>query len=165
MKEKGPKTRREKPAGTPTLRLPLQDRLVPPTPAQAEGPPPDADTVTKQVGFDALAGDGDEEVKAFLVILDDPHLRHLHDRVIQLGPKTMIGRASNLELHFDDPALSRIHACVYLDDDGQWILSDLGSQNGTFVNSRRVKTVELNDGDKIHLGQTTFKFVVSYPLE
>ena len=37
-------------------------------------------------------------------------------------------------------------------EDGQWILVDVGSRNGTWVNGERVGRATLKDGDEMHLG-------------
>ena len=56
-----------------------------------------------------------------------------------------------------DPKIPRSHAELR-DRDGQWILVDLGSSNGTRVNDRRVEQHPLRDGDRIQLGRTTIIF-------
>jgi len=42
----------------------------------------------------------------------------------------------------------------------QYVLEDLGTRNGTFVNSQRVQRHLLADGDTIRLGQTLFTYRV-----
>jgi DNA-binding CsgD family transcriptional regulator len=64
-----------------------------------------------------------------------------------------VGRATDAALRLDgDPAVSRLHAlCERLD--GGWRLSDLGSRNGTYVNSIRVTDpVALRPGDEVRIG-------------
>src|SRR5207249_12165904 len=48
-----------------------------------------------------------------------------------------IGRLSSMEVQETDPSISRIHAEVVFSDQG-WILRDLGSTNGTYLNGLRV---------------------------
>ena len=58
----------------------------------------------------------------------------------------------------DDPSVSGRHARVSADAHG-FIIADLGSTNGTFVNGRKVdQPTRLTDGDLIALGQTQLKF-------
>jgi HD-GYP domain-containing protein (c-di-GMP phosphodiesterase class II) len=57
-----------------------------------------------------------------------------------------IGRLDNLEVAIDHPSLSRRHAEVYATERG-WMIHDLGSTNGTFVNGVRVGRTEA----KLHL--------------
>ena len=55
-------------------------------------------------------------------------------------------------MQLDDAGASRAHAQVTPTDDGAYVLEDLKSRNGTFVNGRRVDRLELQSGDRIHIG-------------
>jgi HD-GYP domain-containing protein (c-di-GMP phosphodiesterase class II) len=70
-----------------------------------------------------------------------------------------IGRLTDLEIQLDDPSVSRLHAEVYLHDDG-WMIRDRGSSNGTQVNGVRIGRTpqKLEVGDLIHIG--TFRLHV-----
>lgn len=57
----------------------------------------------------------------------------------------------------DDLRVSRTHAQI-TNRDGQWLLIDLGSKNGTFVNARSVSTHPLRDGDEIRIGGSNWQF-------
>jgi pSer/pThr/pTyr-binding forkhead associated (FHA) protein len=57
----------------------------------------------------------------------------------------------------NDSKVSRSHADLR-NRDGQWLIVDLGSSNGTKVNGRRVDHHPLRDGDRIQLGGTTLLF-------
>ncbi|MCA9753121.1 MAG: FHA domain-containing protein, partial [Gemmatimonadetes bacterium] len=62
----------------------------------------------------------------------------------------VVGReGEGLPLH--DTAVSREHAVVVRGDDG-WLVRDLGSSNGTFVNGRKVEERRLRSGDLIRFG-------------
>lgn len=69
-----------------------------------------------------------------------------------------IGRDASCDLVLADPACSRRHALVRQGSDGNWIVSDLGSANGTFVNGRPVRETPLLVGDKIQVGNTAVSF-------
>jgi pSer/pThr/pTyr-binding forkhead associated (FHA) protein len=56
-----------------------------------------------------------------------------------------------------DSKVSRLHAEMQVRE-GQWVLVDLGSRNGTFVNGRRIRQHPLRDGDRLQLGEVTFSF-------
>lgn len=76
--------------------------------------------------------------------------------VVELpGDVVRIGRHAESELRFDpegDRAVSSRHAVLFYQD-GQWIVRDLGSTNGTYVNGRRVHgDTELRAGDRIGFG-------------
>jgi len=75
------------------------------------------------------------------------------------GQRMTLGRAweSSLLLPEDDLTTSRRHAEIYFEG-GQFIINDLGSMNGTFVNGRRIQSEVLRPGDEIRLGNTLFRF-------
>ena len=62
---------------------------------------------------------------------------HAGDR-LQLVPEVRIGRSESCELVLDDDYISNMHAQLSHTEDGQWVLQDMGSTNGTFVNSQRI---------------------------
>lgn len=79
-----------------------------------------------------------------------------------LVSKITIGRATskaNWEVALQDPSVSRPHAQLELIDD-VWVISDLGSANGTFVTGTRIyeKGRVLHDGDLIAFGSTLVLF-------
>ena len=80
-------------------------------------------------------------------------------RVFELtdGP-TSVGRAPDNVLWLDDPGLSRRH-CEFRRSGAQWLLRDLGSFNGSFVNNLLVTEHTLRSGDRIQLGSTVLYFV------
>ena len=72
------------------------------------------------------------------------------DRVIPLhGDGYRIGRDAALELAIDHPAVSRQHALLQRQG-RKWILQDQGSTNGLWWKGRRVRELELRDGDRVH---------------
>ena len=44
------------------------------------------------------------------------------------------------------------------EDVGRWIIADLQSANGVFVNNRKIVETELHDGDRIELGDVVMTF-------
>jgi hypothetical protein len=67
-----------------------------------------------------------------------------------------IGRALECDLTLADLSVSRWHARLHHEDSG-WLLSDLGSTNGTRLNGWRVTTpVEVRAGDQVSFGGITF---------
>jgi pSer/pThr/pTyr-binding forkhead associated (FHA) protein len=65
---------------------------------------------------------------------------------------TQIGRETDNDVVLDDPAASRHHAQIQFQD-GNYVLGDLGSANGTLVNDQRITERALSDGDAIRVGQ------------
>jgi class 3 adenylate cyclase/tetratricopeptide (TPR) repeat protein len=75
-----------------------------------------------------------------------------------------IGRGEQNELRLNDASVSRYHAFLRRVD-GRYLLSDVGSQNGTFVNGRRVHAPSaLQSGDRIRAGKTELIFHLEEPL-
>ena len=69
-----------------------------------------------------------------------------------------LGRHPYNEVSIDDPAVSRYHCWVVVED-GRVLVEDLASANGTFLNGGRVaKRVPLKAGDTLGLGGTVFVF-------
>lgn len=67
-----------------------------------------------------------------------------------------IGRAPSAQLRFEEAGISRNHARIRTDGTGRAWLEDLGSSNGTFLNTQRITAEQqLRDGDTIQIGFTT----------
>lgn len=69
-----------------------------------------------------------------------------------------IGRGSENDLDFSDIGVSRHHARISLEG-LHFVYTDLGSNNGSFVNGERVESVELVSGDELLVGARTLRFV------
>lgn len=75
-----------------------------------------------------------------------------------LSPAGMVlGRSHDSDLVVADERASRQHASIDLQGD-TWIISDLGSANGTLVNGERVRERALRPGDEIRVGDTRIYF-------
>ena len=82
-----------------------------------------------------------------------------NDRAFTLpGRAETIGRESKNDIVIPDINVSRVHGEIRQDESGAWILTDLGSTNGTFVNGRQIKSVAVNDADRIVMGTTNLEF-------
>ena len=69
-----------------------------------------------------------------------------------LHPLIEIGRAVDNDIVITSKRVSREHACIRRVG-RKWLLEDLGSANGTYLNGERILSpVELRDGDKISVG-------------
>jgi len=75
------------------------------------------------------------------------------------GERTTIGRSPDCEIFLDDVTVSRKHA-VLLQRDGTFLVEDLGSLNGTFLNRRRIESGELADGDELQIGKYRLTFLL-----
>jgi pSer/pThr/pTyr-binding forkhead associated (FHA) protein len=56
-----------------------------------------------------------------------------------------------------EPTVSRLHAELREEGEG-WVIADLGSTNGTWVNGWRVQRAELRAGDEVSLGAQRLVF-------
>jgi len=63
-----------------------------------------------------------------------------------------IGRNDLNDIPLSDPSVSRFHAAIFRDDEGNCFLQDLGSRNNTYVNKKRRDYGTLNEGDSIEIG-------------
>jgi pSer/pThr/pTyr-binding forkhead associated (FHA) protein len=82
-------------------------------------------------------------------------------RRVALPPKgeLVVGRGRQTDLKIPDPQLSRRH-CVFRCDGDEVTLTDLGSQNGTFVNGVAAKSAPLEAGDRVAFGATVAKLIL-----
>ncbi|MBM4777428.1 MAG: FHA domain-containing protein [Archangiaceae bacterium] len=75
-----------------------------------------------------------------------------------LSEKTSLGRHPNNTLRLVDREVSKEH-CVIERVGATFLLRDLNSSNGTFVNGRKVRELRLRDGDEIALGNSRLVFM------
>ena len=125
-----------------------------PTPAPAPAP---------AGGYDYQAAPVDEYVEDDYYEDDEPRQAYIYDitndRAFTLpGQAETIGRESKNDIVIPDINVSRVHAEIRQDESGAWILTDLGSTNGTFVNGRQIKSTALHDADRIIVGTTNLEF-------
>lgn len=95
-----------------------------------------------------------DRVGPSLVIVDGP----LTNTVIPLGTAQItIGRAPESTIVIDDDYASSRHARIY-PSDGGWIVEDLGSTNGTWIERTRItQPTALTPGTPLRVGRTTLQ--------
>lgn len=74
-----------------------------------------------------------------------------------LGKRAVMGRSDKADIRILDIKSSREHAEI-IKVGRDFVLTDLGSQNGIIVNDLKIKQHVLNEGDKVIIGQTVYKF-------
>jgi CRP-like cAMP-binding protein len=78
--------------------------------------------------------------------------------VFPLESRLTIGRGEENDIRLFDPTISRNHTLVYLED-GQAVVEDMGSRNGTFVNGEQISTAVLSSGDVVWVGDVALRFL------
>lgn len=71
--------------------------------------------------------------------------------------ETVLGRSGEIDIALADRLASRRHAMIR-HDDGQWLLEDLESRNGTWLDGRVVQVEPLSDGSVVRIGMTELVF-------
>lgn len=92
---------------------------------------------------------------------DRPWLDVDGERYPLMGAMTVLGRDDTADIVLDDPGISRRHSEIRVTTDGPHLVAsirDLNSTNGTFVNSERISSQRLSDGDEITVGRTTVTY-------
>ncbi|MDX1696291.1 MAG: protein kinase [Ketobacteraceae bacterium] len=102
----------------------------------------DLDTMTHPRGY------------ALLTITEPDKTRH----VGLFGDKVALGRSAECDIQLEDNLTSRFHATIHREKD-HFVIKDLNSNNGLFVNGKRVyQTHRLNDNDDMTIGRTRVVF-------
>jgi hypothetical protein len=68
----------------------------------------------------------------------------------------VLGRSGRCDVPIDEATVSRRHARLWRQP-GRWLVQDLQSTNGTFVNGRQVGRCELRPGDLLALGEARLR--------
>lgn len=79
-----------------------------------------------------------------------------------------VGRVSESTLQIEDISVSSRHATLTLAEDGDYVLRDIGSTNGTELNGKEIEREtdhKLQDGDKITFGKIVTSYVSENPAE
>lgn len=74
------------------------------------------------------------------------------------GDRTTVGRSPDCDIFLDDVTVSRRHA-VISDQGGRFVIEDLGSLNGTFLNRHRIEQAPLTDDDEVQIGKYRLVFL------
>jgi hypothetical protein len=74
----------------------------------------------------------------------------------------VIGKSSDVQLDLQDESVALLHAMIE-ERDGEYFVSDLGSQNGTFLNGNRILEEKVNSGDELKLGNFRIQFFIGVP--
>ncbi|HLK37071.1 MAG TPA: GGDEF domain-containing protein [Polyangiaceae bacterium] len=121
-----------------------------PRPSIPEWTEEEPSTRTTVTGIPAAPASAPQKTRAMLTIISGSST----GRTYSVGDgETVIGRGKEVAVRLDDAGASRTHARILAMPEGRYVVEDLGSTNGTFVDSRRAdKPLELKSGDRIHIG-------------
>lgn len=83
------------------------------------------------------------------------HAKEGNPRVVELGGMPILfGRATDVTVQLTDPFVSDHHARIH-QEGNNWMITDLQSTNGTFVNQVKVSTpTPIAAGDQLGIGRT-----------
>ncbi|HMN67365.1 MAG TPA: sigma 54-interacting transcriptional regulator [Bdellovibrionales bacterium] len=84
--------------------------------------------------------------------------RNALDQNLEIAESVGIGRTGDNQVALDDEFASSRHARIERRPGGGYLLRDLRSRNGTFVNGTKIVEAVLNDGDRIRIGQSDMVF-------
>jgi pSer/pThr/pTyr-binding forkhead associated (FHA) protein len=81
----------------------------------------------------------------------------------ELGRQPLVvGRGDGADAHIEDASASRRHSIIFREGEG-YIIEDLGSQNGTWVDGRRVLAARLSHNSRILVGRTQLVILECQP--
>ncbi|NVB82539.1 MAG: GGDEF domain-containing protein [Kofleriaceae bacterium] len=87
-------------------------------------------------------------------------------RIPLVNSQYIVGRDSEAGFVVSRSSVSRQHARLFVDDDGDWWVEDLNSTNGTFVNENRItRSQQLSDSDQVRFGDAIYKFLAGSNIE
>jgi len=78
--------------------------------------------------------------------------------------KCVVGRAAGSDIELSTDSVSSRHAELE-STNGVWRVKDLQSTNGTFVNDRRIDSVEVQPGDRLRFGEVEVRFAEDSPQQ
>lgn len=82
------------------------------------------------------------------------------DHFVIKSQVTTLGRHPESDIVLDDITVSRRHSELRLVD-GRYVVSDVGSLNGTYVNQQRIDSAVLAQGDELQVGKFRLVFLQS----
>ncbi|MDN5558914.1 MAG: FHA domain-containing protein [Ruaniaceae bacterium] len=133
------------------------------------------DALASTSQFGAINAEVDEAAHSELTTSDQSAVEALPPSsallIVQRGPnlgarflldseRTTAGRHPNADIFLDDVTVSRKHA-EFVAVDGGFLVRDVGSLNGTYVNRERIDTVVLTNGDEVQVGKYRLTFHAS----
>ena len=145
---------------TKTQKLPMMSSEPPPRssgrpsrPLVGEWTEEEASTRTTDHAIAIVPPSGPRSLRtrAMITVVSGPTTGRVY-AVPTEGSGLVVGRGKECEVRIDDGGASRQHARIASLGEGKYVIQDLGSTNGTFVDGRKIERAELRSGDRIHVG-------------
>jgi pSer/pThr/pTyr-binding forkhead associated (FHA) protein len=129
----------------------------------------DGDDATITLHLDDQGGDGGEDAPTDTLV-EIPHGAGV--LVVTRGPNSgarflladtvvRAGRHPESDIFLDDITVSRRHVEISAGPDGKYVLRDVGSLNGTYVNRERIEDAVLRPGDEVQIGKFKLVYLVA----
>jgi pSer/pThr/pTyr-binding forkhead associated (FHA) protein len=80
------------------------------------------------------------------------------------GP-IQIGRLSSSHICLPNGAVSKEHAVIFTDQDGKWVVEDLGSTNKTYLNEKEVQKAEIKTGDVLRIKDFVIEVIIEETID
>ncbi len=93
---------------------------------------------------------------AELIVIDGPE----SGREFALRADQTLGRLQANDIPIHDAKMSRKNTRIFRQGK-HWVVQDLGSKNGTWLNGESIHAERLEDGDEIRVGETLFRFALT----
>jgi pSer/pThr/pTyr-binding forkhead associated (FHA) protein len=112
-----------------------------------------------EVGDDDVTVNLDADASLFgvLVVKRGPNAG---SRFTMENQVTKVGRHPESDIFLDDVTVSRRHA-EFVHDGDRYLVRDVGSLNGTYLNRDRLEEAELHSGDEVQIGKFRLVFLAS----
>jgi hypothetical protein len=136
----------------------IQTRLVQPE-EEPGASQPQAESESGRTMIYSTAGRVAEPLEERARVRNDTALLIVDGKRLVVGPAgATVGRSRQCDIVLNDPNVSRQHAEIR-PRGGAWVLTDLGSTNGSLLNGRRIEGPEvLKAGDEIEIGTSAIRF-------
>ena len=142
--------------GTALVRLPA-DRVADTTSTiSLAGSDLDSETGDELAADEAAAVATLPPGTALLAVLRGPNAG---SRFLLDSDLTLVGRHPDSDIFLDDVTVSRRHAEFYRQG-GRFVVRDVGSLNGTYVNRERIEETDLHEGDEVQVGKFRLVFLL-----
>lgn len=91
------------------------------------------------------------------LIFEEPQTGQETEVALGTQQSVTIGRSPGCDLRISQASVGRKHAEIVCEE-GEYVVRDLDSSNGTYVNGRRIERHVLSTGDRIYIGDVSIGY-------